>query len=270
MPNLDPFATLPRARPGPKARFKKPEECTLGLSGCSAIAMYDAEIERHKRTEKQLRKSLNRERLLLRQKNILIQQKETLSKESEHRFLNGLQIVTSLLTLQSRSTDNAEAAALLTVAANRVAAIGRVHRHLHALDHVETVDFKRYLESLCTDLSSMTSTQTSENNITLQGAELQLPSAVAIPMGFIASELITNAIKYAKGKITVTLQGTAANGYSLDVTDDGPGLPDGFNPAGTSGLGMKIIASLVQQIGGKLTIGKDENGKGARFRVTVS
>ena len=146
---------------------------------------------------------------MLRQKNLLIKQKDTLSREFEHRLLNGLQLVTSLLTLQSRSTANPEAAALLTIAANRVAAVGRVHRHLHTLDHIKSVDFKRYLENLCHDLSSMTSTASLEDAIRVEGVELRLPSVAAIPMGFIASELITNAIKYAKGKIAVSLRGTA-------------------------------------------------------------
>lgn len=268
---LDDVATHPRALPvAAKTQFNKPDGCALALAGCSAIAMYEAELDRHKSTEAKLRKSLNRERALLRQKNLLIQQKDTLSKESEHRLLNGLQLVTSLLSIQSRSAGNPEAAALLTIAANRVAAIGRVHRHLHALDHVKSVDFKLYLESLCGDLSSMTSAASLENAISVEGADLRLPSAAAIPLGFIANELITNAIKYAKGKIAVRLQETPKGGYSLAVSDDGPGLPDEFNPAATRGLGMKIISSLVRQIGGSLKIGKGDNGKGAQFIVAVS
>ena len=141
---------------------------------------------------------------------------------------------------------------------------------MHTLDPIKSVDFKRYLESLCHDLSSMTSTASLEDAISVEGVELRLPSVAAIPMGFIASELITNAVKYAKGKIAVSLRGTAKGGYSLAVADDGPGLPEGFNPAATRGLGMKIISSLVRQIGGSLTIGKGDNGTGARFTVAVS
>jgi two-component sensor histidine kinase len=268
---LDDNATYPPALPvAVKIRFKTPADCPLALAGCSAIASYEAELEKNKFTEAKLRKLINRERTFLRQKNLLIQQKDTLSKESEHRFLNGLQLVTSLLTLQSRSTNNPEAAAQLTIAANRVDAVGRVHRHLHTLDHLQSVDFKQYLESLCYDLSSMTSTSALENAISVVGGALQLPSETAIPMGFIASELITNAIKYAKGKIAVTLRETAKGGYSLAVANDGPGLPEGFDPAATRGLGMKIITSLVRQIGGSLTIGKNDNGKGTQFTVAVS
>jgi two-component sensor histidine kinase len=271
MSNLADTTTLPRALPvTAQTKFKKPDGYALARPECSAFVMYEAELEKHKSTEARLRKSVNRERILLRQTNLLIKQKDTLSRESEHRLLNGLQLVTSLLALQSRSTGNSEAAALLTIAANRVAAVGRVHRHLHTLDHVKSVDFKHYLESLCHDLSSMTSTASLEDAISVEGAELRLPSKAAIPMGFIASELITNAIKYAKSKIAVTLRGNAKGGYSLAVADDGPGLPEGFDPAATRGLGMKIISSLVRQIGGSLTIGKGDNGTGAQFTVAVS
>lgn len=242
--------------------FKKPDDCLL--AGCSAISMYEVELEKHKATEAKLRKSVARERALLRQKNALIQQKDMLSRESEHRLLNGLQLITSLLSIQSRATTNTEAAALLTIASNRVAAIGRVHRHLHTLDHVQSVEFKSYLESLCSDLSNMSS-----SIVSVEGVELRLPSAAGVPLGFIASELVTNAIKYAKGKITVRLETAAEGAYSLSVSDDGPGLPEGFSPAATRGLGMKIISSLVRQIGGRLVIAQDEDGKGARFTVAV-
>lgn len=261
-------AAQPRSKPvAARDPFKKPDNCSL--AGCSAISMYEAELEKHKATEAKLRKSVARERALLRQKNALIQQKEMLSRESEHRLLNGLQLITSLLSIQSRATTNAEAAALLTTASNRVAAIARLHHHLHALDHVESVEFKSYLESLCSDLSNMSSGENPASIVSVEGVELRLPSVAGIPLGFIASELITNAIKYAKGKITVRLESPAAGGYSLSVSDDGPGLPEGFNPAATRGLGMKIISSLVRQIGGRLLIAQDEDGKGARFTVTV-
>jgi two-component system, sensor histidine kinase PdtaS len=90
----------------------------------------------------------------------------------------------------------------------------------------------------------------------------------AIPLGFIVNELITNSAKYARNNITVRLETTATIGHSLSVLDDGPGLPAGFDPAESKGLGMKIISSLVKQIGGKLQIVLGANGHGAAFTVT--
>jgi two-component sensor histidine kinase len=263
--------TLPlrEALPLPASKFQKPANCPL--VSCSAISAYERELEKHRDTEAKLRRSVIREAALRRQKDKLIQQKDVFSKESEHRMLNGLQLISSLLSIQSRATKNAEAAEQLTIAANRVAAIGRVHRHLHALDRVESVEFKQYLECLCCDLSGMASDEGPERVLVIvEGIELSIPTGTGIPLGFIASELITNAIKYAKGKLTVSLQTTGESGCALSVSDDGPGLPKGFNPTATGGLGMKLISALVRQIGGQLQIAQGDNGKGARFTVLFS
>jgi two-component sensor histidine kinase len=232
--------------------------------------MYERELERHRATESSLRESVLRESDLLRQKDELILQKDTLAKESEHRLLNGLQLINSVLAMQSRSTKNPEAAAQLKMAANRVSTLARVHQHLHAMDALESVEFKQYLESLCHDLSEMASSESAERSLCVEGPKLTIPRVTATPLAFIASELITNSIKYAKGKITVNLQ-TMPNGDAvLSVSDDGPGLPEAFDPAATNGLGMKIIAALARQIHGKLNFAKGDHDRGTRFSVLFS
>jgi two-component sensor histidine kinase len=91
---------------------------------------------------------------------------------------------------------------------------------------------------------------------------------MAIPLGLIVNELITNTAKYAEGHVTVRIEATSPTERSLTVEDDGPGLPAGFKPADSKGLGMKIVLSLVQQIGGALHILPGENGHGTRFKVS--
>jgi two-component sensor histidine kinase len=208
-----------------------------------------------------------REEALLRDKSDLLQRQEMLAQEFEHRLVNSLQIIVSLLSLQSR-TATYEAAAQLTVAANRVASFGRVHRGLHLLDHLESVEFKQYLEHLCEDLSGLLFHGETACTIVVEGATINIPTMFAIPLGFIVNELITNSAKYAKSNITVRLETEPTIGHSLSVLDDGPGLPAGFDPSASKGLGMKIISSLVKQIGGKLQIAAGENSRGARFTVT--
>ena len=252
----------------PKIKSQRPPTCSLAR--CSAISMYESELEKHKVTETKLKRSIIREKALLQQKDELIRKKDILSRESEHRLLNGLQLITSLLSMQSRQTQNAEAAAQLAVAANRVAAIGRVHHHLHALDRIESVAFKQYLDRLCCDLSGMAVGEGSDRVVSVEGIELEIPTVTAIPLGFIASELVTNAIKYAKGRITVKLHKVSENGYALSVSDDGPGLPEGFNPAATQGLGMKIVTSLARQIGGQMRLAFGDGGKGTQVSVLFS
>ena len=229
--------------------------------------MYEQELERHRATESRLRESVLRETDLLRQKDELILRKDILAKESEHRLLNGLQLISSLLAAQSRGTKNPEAAAQLTIAVNRIAALGRVHRHLHTLDKLESVELKQYLEKLCQDLSDMVSSESADRSLCVEGAELKISRVLAIPLGFIASELINNSIKYAKGKITVSLQTLPNGDCALSVSDDGPGLPEAFDPVATNGLGMKIIAALVRQIHGELNFAKRDRDQGTRFSV---
>ena len=189
----EPHAGPHRRALTPKIKFRRPAHCPIAR--CSAISMYERELEKHRVTEAKLRRSVIRESALLRQKDDLIQQRDILSKESAHRVLNGLQLITSLLSMQSRATKNSEAATQLTSAARRVSTIANLHRHLHALDHVESVEFKQYLENLCHDLSGIASNEGPDRAPVVEGIELRIPTVKGIPLGFIAIELITNSIK---------------------------------------------------------------------------
>lgn len=208
-----------------------------------------------------------REDTLLREKVELLQRHAMLSQEFEHRLLNSLQSIVGLLTLQSRNATTAEATTQLTIAARRVSALGRVHVQLHRLDHQDKVEFKEYLEHLCADLSDLLVLASTGYAIAVEGARVEIPTAFAIPLGFIVNELVTNSTKYAKGNITVRLEKTSPDGHSLSVLDDGPGLPAGFNPADSKGLGMKIILSLVKQIDGELQIRPGDDGRGSCFTI---
>ena len=215
----------------------------------------------------ELQAALAREQVLLQEKHELSQRQVMLAQEFEHRLINGLQLIVSLLSLQSRTATTPEAADQLTIAARRVAALGRVHRRLHLLDHQDHVEFKEYLQHLCEDLSGLLFQEGSGYAIVVEGAKAEIPTTMAIPLGFIVNELITNSAKYAEGHITVRIEATSPTDRSLSVVDDGPGLPAGFKPADSKGLGMKIVLSLVQQIGGELHILPGDNGRGTRFMV---
>lgn len=235
------------------------------------VASYERELTIRRHMEIRLRKALVRNRALLREKDELVQNQRLLSRESDHRLLNGLQMIVALLSLQSRASANSEAASQLAAAANRVAMIERVHRHLHCLDGLQTIPFKQYLKGLCRDFSMMVSSgECPEQAIVFEGVEITLPPVTAIPLGFIVSELITNAAKYGNGPIAVRLEPNPGKGYALSVSNDGPGLPEGFDPVACNGLGMRIVLALVKQIGGELRIGRGDNNQGARFTVQFS
>ena len=240
----------------PNAIFDRPE--------CHTVASCEEALTEHRNAEIRLREEIAHDKNLLRQKDELIKQQELLSKESNHRLLNDLQMIVSLLSVQSRGAADAEAASQLAAAASRVATIGRVHRRLHRFDGVQTIALKQYLEDFCYDFSRLLS---AEQVIVVDAIELNLPSATGIPLSFIVNELVTNAIKYGKGPIAVRLEANPEKGYALSVYNDGPALPEGFGDAAGKGQGMKIVRSFVERIGGELRIDRGDNNQGTRFTV---
>ena len=242
----------------------------LPLNPIRTAASYERELAEHRRIEIGLRQTIAREETLLRQKDDLIRQQTVLNQEADHRLLNSVQMIVSLLWMQSRASDNADVALQLAGAADRIATIGRIHRRLHSLEGAQTFALRQYIEDLCHDFSLILSSQRPERIIVVEGIEIELPAATAIPLGFIANELITNAAKYGTGRITVRLESKPGKGHALSVSNDGRGLPGDFDPAGRKGLGMRIIRSLVERIGGELRIGRGDKDRGARFAVLFS
>ena len=232
------------------------------------VESYENELAAANVTASQLRGLLAQDQILLGEKDELIRHQEVLNQECHHRLLNNLQMITSLLSLQSRSETNTEASARLSVAANRVGAIGRLHRHLHSLDSMETVEFKQYLDELCRDHSTISmSEEHPTQDITVEGVEMSLPTVTGIPLGLIANELVTNALKHGEGRVTVKLEPDIRKGYALSVCNKGPALPAGFDPAARDGLGMKLVSSFVKQIGGELRIDRGDANDCTRFTV---
>jgi two-component sensor histidine kinase len=114
--------------------------CGLRLEGCPVDA---------------LRAALERETSLLHEKELLLKEQEVLRTESDHQLLNDLQLVVSLLALQSRAAGSADVAMQLSTAANRVAMIERVHRRLYFRDATRTVELKKFLQELCQDYAGL-------------------------------------------------------------------------------------------------------------------
>jgi len=255
-----PLGTAPlSARVSSLLGLQSPEQRTA--------ASYERELAAHRTTESELRKALARDEVLLRQKDAAIRRQEMLTEECHHRLLNNLQMIVALLLLQSRREANAETASRLATAAERVRAIAGLHHHLHSMDGTPTVEFKPYLDRLCRDHSTMSmSEERPDQLITVEAIELRLPTTIGIPLSLIVNELVTNAIKHGRGQIVVTLARSAA-GHALSVRNHGPALPEGFDPAGCTGLGMNLVSSLAAQIGGELRIDRGDRGDCTSFTV---
>ena len=249
----------------------RPSDFCSNCSESGIAAQNLRELMEHRAAEAQLRADHVQDVERLREKDLEIQRQTLFGRESDHRLLNDLQLVVSLLFLQSRSQANAEVAAHLSIAANRVGAIARIHRHLHSLQGSQTIAFKRYLDELCKEYSTMLiSGEGLAVPIVVEGPEIDLPAAIGTPLGLIVNELLTNAIKHGHGQVTVRLEPKADKGWALSVCNDGSMLPDGFDASARKGLGMSLVASLVAQIGGELQIERGDGGRGARFTVLFS
>ncbi|MEO6388123.1 MAG: histidine kinase dimerization/phosphoacceptor domain -containing protein [Croceibacterium sp.] len=184
-----------------------------------------------------------------------------MAKEIDHRVMNSLQFVSSLLAIQSRSPDVGDSAMHLKLAANRVASVAQVHRHFYA-EAANEVSCIAFIRRLCDDLAAIL-----DRKIVVEGDEDMVPAGSIQPIGLIINELVTNAAKYGAGKIDVTFQ-SRDDMYRLIVCDEGRGLPDGFDPhAATAGLGMQVVASLANQLNGTLDAGPRGDSSGACFTV---
>lgn len=184
---------------------------------------------------------------------------QLMAREIDHRVMNSLQFVASMLAMQGRSAA-AETARPLEIAAGRVAAIARIHRHFTtaAGDRMPCIAF---LRRFCGDLADVLA-----RTVEVEGDEVEVPVRSIQPLGLIVNELITNAAKHARGRIGVTLR-AGSGGCALCVCDEGEGLAAGFDPAASKGLGMKVVTMLAGQLGGGLSCGPNPSGRGACFTV---
>ena len=159
----------------------------------------------------------------------LVRENETLIREGDHRVMNSLQLVQSVLSLQSRNAVSPETKAQLDMASNRVLAIATVHKQLHLTGSLEEIDFDAFLHRLSESLKSTAPPHITAIKVTAENSRLR--SDLASGMGMLVAELVTNSFKHAytdgqRGIVAVDFRQTA-NGWCLEVSDEGQGLPAG-------------------------------------------
>jgi two-component sensor histidine kinase len=186
----------------------------------------------------------------------LVKENQTLMREGDHRLMNSLQLVQSLLALQSRNASSTETKSQLDMASNRVLAIATVHKQLHLTGSMEEVDIDAFLRRLCESLKHTAPAQISAINVTAENAKLR--SDVASGLGLVVAELVTNSFKYAypvggRGTVAVDFKQTS-NGWCLEVSDEGRGLPDGFDADQSKGFGMQVVKAFVRRLNAKMTV----------------
>ena len=217
-----------------------------------------------------------RSRLSLKKANKTIEQslseKELLLKEIHHRVKNNLQVVSSLLDLQSRGIEDEEALATFMEGQNRVKAMALIHQKLYQNEDLATIDFAEYAENLMKELSGIyPGAKAVKTNVQAVG-EVQFDIDTAVPLGLILNELISNAYKYAfdegqSGELNISVESLGEGKHQLTVADSGTGLPEGFDFAKAKSLGLRLVRRLAKQLYGSVEY---QGTTGASFTVSFS
>lgn len=210
-----------------------------------------------------------------------LKEKEALLKEIHHRVKNNLEVISSLLMLQTEGVTDEKVKAALSEGQSRVQSIALIHHKLYRNEEMAAVEFCGFVKDLYKQVNELFRKPGSDVEFRLMANETLVDIDTAIPLGLIINELLTNSFKYAvnsnhKTIITVQLEeGTKttvhrkkenkpAVNVMLVYRDNGPGMPVDFNAEKSASLGMKLIAQLAKQIGGKLSY---HNDNGTVFQV---
>ena len=190
--------------------------------------------------------------------NRSLQEKEVLLNEIHHRVKNNMQIITSLLKLQSQNIKDKRSLELFQNSQNRVRSMALIHEKLYRTKDFSNIDFGDYIRSLTTHLLISYQIQSSKIEIDVNIKDIIFNMNIAIPCGLIINELVTNSLKHAftnckEGKIEVNITRKGTNGYLLVVKDNGKGLPpEAIELENPTTLGFELVNSLVNQLKGTL------------------
>jgi PAS domain S-box-containing protein len=222
-----------------------PDGALLGYRGVCV------DVTGQKQAEEQLLRSLG--------------EKEVLLREVHHRVKNNLQIISSLMSLETQNRgDIPEVERAFEQMRGRVRSIALIHERLYKSDNFSAVEMAGYIESLCASIKDAHNGDGRRIMLGIEAEPLAVPLDRAIPMGLLLNEAITNAFKHAfnglpGGRVNVRLTDTGGS-MALEVIDDGVGLPEGVLAGEVSGLGMQILHALSGQIGGELAFPETKRG----------
>lgn len=197
-----------------------------------------------------------------------VKEKEVLLKEVHHRVKNNLQVINSILNLQSSYVKDEETAQIIIESQNRIRSMSFIHESLYQTKDFTHISFDSYITTLVTNLVHSYEIRSNQIKLDLEIDKVELALDQAIPCGLILNELITNALKYAypngeKGVISIKVK-SDDNNIQISVKDFGVGLPEGFNIAESDSLGLSLVETLVSQLDGQCTV---KTNKGTEFLV---
>lgn len=198
-----------------------------------------------------------------------LHEKEVLLREIHHRVKNNLQIVTSMLSLQAMKVNDPVLQKLYEESTLRLTTMARLHEKLYRSENLGVLDFKDYIQSLVEDIVSIHGARARRIEVDIDAEPVLLEIEQAVQCGLILNELVSNALVHAfdgrdSGKIRIGFANDAAGNTIFTIEDDGSGLPKDFRLDQVSTLGMRLVRSLVEQLGGTMSI---HNDPGATFII---
>ncbi len=199
-----------------------------------------------------------------------LQEKELLLREIHHRVKNNLQVISSLLSLQSRSSKDEQAIEMAKESQNRIKVMALIHEKLYRSKDFANVEFNDYIKNLVNDLFASYRVSASKITLKMDIENISLGIDTAIPTGLIINELVTNCLKYAfikdkDGEIRISLRSLDDGQNELIVSDNGIGIPENLDIKKADSLGLRMITNLTERsLHGKVTINKDN---GTSFQI---
>lgn len=197
-----------------------------------------------------------------------IKEKEILIQEIHHRVKNNMQIISSLLNLQSRYVEDEEATDVLKESQHRVKSMAMIHEKLYQSEDLTHINFVDYIQSLVSNLFYSYDVDNTKIKPRLEIEDINLNMETAVPCGLIISELVSNSLKYAfqndmGGEIFVSLR-SVDDYYELIVRDNGVGLPEDIDFNTLDSLGLLLVNSLTEQLDGEIEINRTD---GTEFKI---
>jgi len=220
------------------------------------------------------RQAENKVQASLEEKETLLKEKEVLLKEIHHRVKNNLQVISSLLYLNSKKIKDKNARAMFKDSQNRIKSIALVHERLYQSKDLGKIDFKEYVVKLTNDLFRSYGVNQFIIRLDININNVFINIDIAVHCGLIINELISNSLKYAfpdyeeekkKGLIKIDFNRDKQEELMLVVSDNGVGMPEGLNWESTESLGLRLVHILAEdQLGGNISVSQND---GTRIEI---
>jgi two-component sensor histidine kinase len=232
-----------------------------------AIAIQQSELYQQLQNELAERKKAEA------QLKISLREKESLLKEIHHRVKNNLQVISSVLRLQSDYVKDAQVLELFKDSQNRIRSMALIHEKLYQSSDLSRINLSEYLTELTGNLMRSYTSGAVPIRLKITSGDVWLNIDTAIPCGLIINELVSNSLKHAfpqpqeTNEIEIKIQQTDAEQFTLTVRDNGIGFPETLDFRNTESLGLELVCIFTEQLGGRIEL---DRSNGTAFTLTFS